>query len=193
MEAEDNAVDAVHSRFIVSFMCTRSYHYSLNFPSACIVSCVRIITMMPFIHSSDFTWYKVTLAAWWYACFLAQRLTKLTSRRSMVEINVGIICACLPVMRPLFLQTFPRLFSSIGSRNTSGNQQSSENSYQLKKPARKIRNWDYLTTLHTQLTNAGRDQDGDAESAQAIVRNESGEQNGIVKSVNYTVQYKDQK
>ncbi|GLA36924.1 hypothetical protein AnigIFM63309_003421 [Aspergillus niger] len=143
---------------------------------ACIVSCVRIITMMPFIHSSDFTWYKVTLATW-----------------CMVEINVGIICACLPVMRPLFLQTFPRLFSSIGSRNTSGNQQSSENSYQLKKPARKIRNWDYLTTLHTQLTNAGRDQDGDAESAQAIVRDESGEQNGIVKSVNYTVQYKDQK
>lgn len=34
--------------------------------SACIVAIIRIVTMMPFIHSNDFTWFKVTIAKWWY-------------------------------------------------------------------------------------------------------------------------------
>lgn len=33
--------------------------------SACVVAIVRIVTMVPFMGSNDFTWYKVTLAKWW--------------------------------------------------------------------------------------------------------------------------------
>jgi hypothetical protein len=33
---------------------------------ACVIAIVRIVTMMPFVHSMDFTWYKVTLAKWAY-------------------------------------------------------------------------------------------------------------------------------
>ncbi|EAU31596.1 predicted protein [Aspergillus terreus NIH2624] len=32
---------------------------------ACVVAIVRIVTMVPFMGSNDFTWYKVTLAKWW--------------------------------------------------------------------------------------------------------------------------------
>lgn len=34
--------------------------------SACVVAIIRVVTMMPFINSNDFTWFKVTLAKWWY-------------------------------------------------------------------------------------------------------------------------------
>ncbi|KAF7585963.1 hypothetical protein BBP40_009772, partial [Aspergillus hancockii] len=33
---------------------------------ACVIAIVRIVTMMPFVNSSDFTRYKVTLAKWAY-------------------------------------------------------------------------------------------------------------------------------
>lgn len=36
---------------------------------ACVIAIVRIVTMMPFVHSMDFTWYKVTLAKWAYVFF----------------------------------------------------------------------------------------------------------------------------
>jgi len=30
----------------------------------------------------------------------------------MVEINVAVICACLPIIRPLLVQILPRIFQS---------------------------------------------------------------------------------
>ncbi|CAI7661132.1 unnamed protein product [Penicillium glandicola] len=37
---------------------------------------------------------------------------------SIVEVNVGIICACIPVLKPLFVRIAPRLFGSLGATAT---------------------------------------------------------------------------
>ncbi|PKX90720.1 putative integral membrane protein (Pth11) [Aspergillus novofumigatus IBT 16806] len=127
---------------------------------ACVIAIVRIVTMMPFVHSMDFTWYKVTLAKW-----------------AMVEINVGIICACLPVLRPLVLRVFPRL---AGSKNSSGDKHTDE-SYTLReagsnKKKKGIRNWDYLTT-------------DDVESITVRPNGKSDSQEGIIMSTETKITY----
>lgn len=33
--------------------------------SACIVAILRIVTMMPYTHSNDTTWFKRIIANWW--------------------------------------------------------------------------------------------------------------------------------
>ncbi|ODM15122.1 hypothetical protein SI65_09361 [Aspergillus cristatus] len=147
---------------------------------ACVVAIIRIVTMIPFIHSNDFTWFKVTIAKW-----------------CMVEINVGIICACLPVLRPIIVQTFPRLFSSY---HQSGDNYTpaSDGSYGLDSSSKKKRviSWNHLTTIgNTQLTTTNRGGDCDSESVQAIVmhnktEHESGQQ-GITKSTETDITYRD--
>jgi hypothetical protein len=44
----------------------------------------------------------------WYTAF--------TFMWSSVEVNVGIICACIPVLKPLFVRITPKLLGSPGSR-----------------------------------------------------------------------------
>ncbi|KAF2802468.1 uncharacterized protein BDZ99DRAFT_337144, partial [Mytilinidion resinicola] len=61
---------------------------------ACIISIVRLVTMLPSLHSIDFTRYKVQVAGW-----------------AEVEINTGIICACLPTLKPLLNTVFPTHFA----------------------------------------------------------------------------------
>lgn len=97
--------------------------------------------------------------------------------KSMVEINVGIICACLPILRPIIVQTFPRLFSSY---HHSGNNYTpaSDGSYGLDSSSKKRRviSWNHLTTIgNTQLTTTNRGGDCDSESVQAIVINNKNE------------------
>ncbi|EYE99166.1 putative integral membrane protein (Pth11) [Aspergillus ruber CBS 135680] len=127
---------------------------------ACVVAIIRIVTMMPFIHSNDFTWFKVTIAKW-----------------CMVEINVGIICACLPVLRPIIVQTFPRLFSSY-QQSGDNYTPASDGSYGLDSSSKKRRviSWNHLTTIgDTQLTTTNHGADCDSESIQAIVMNNKNE------------------
>ena len=169
--------------------------------SACVVAIIRIVTMMPFIHSNDFTWYKVTIAKWWYVAHGYKHLTMLISSCSMVEINVGVICACLPIMRPLLIKAFPGIFSTVENSGYKGS--GTGGSYgmdSMGKRKKNIRPWDHLTTIDNTAT---RCEEGDRESIQAIVNkgehaygNEpgSGEQEaheleGIVKSTELTVQY----
>lgn len=120
---------------------------------------------------------------------------------SMVEINVGVICACLPIMRPLLIKVFPRLFGTVD--NSGYKDSGSGGSYGLDsmgKRKKNIRRWDHLTTIDNTAT---RCEEGDRESIQAIVNkgehvyeNEPGsgqgeghELEGIVKSTELTVQY----
>ncbi|KAB8226401.1 hypothetical protein BDV33DRAFT_226894 [Aspergillus novoparasiticus] len=138
----------------------------------CVVAILRIVTMMPYIHSSDFTHFKVTLANW-----------------CMIEINVGIICACLPTMRPLLARCFPRIFSSI-DRSNNKNYKGSDGSYSLKA-RKKIHNWDHLTTLQgTQLTTQDPENLKHSESVQELVKpdGQNGAQ-GIMTSTEYSVVY----
>ncbi|KAF7594771.1 hypothetical protein BBP40_008478 [Aspergillus hancockii] len=103
----------------------------------------------------------------------------------MVEINVGIICACLPVLRPLILHVFPQIFAT---KNSSGRQQgpSNENSYSMKNSRKKvIQSWDHLTTLNT---TAAQEREGDVESVKTIAKNDEGQRKpNIMITTNYSI------
>jgi hypothetical protein len=155
---------------------------------ACVIAIVRIVTMMPFVHSMDFTWYKVTLAKWAYVPPPPLSWGSMLMMRRMVEINVGIICACLPVLRPLVLRVFPRL---LGSKNSSADKHTGE-SYSMepssksksKKSGSRVRNWDYLTTLGT---HNGREEDVESLSVRPSGKSESRE--GIIMSTETKITY----
>ncbi|PYH89193.1 hypothetical protein BO71DRAFT_390114 [Aspergillus ellipticus CBS 707.79] len=136
---------------------------------ACVIAIVRIVTMMPFLDDMDLTWYKVTLAKW-----------------AMVEINVGIICACLPVLRPLLLQVFPQLLgSSKASSGAKGNRGGSDGSDPVSSTRKKvIRNWDYLTTLNT---TAAPETTTDVEVQEMAKHEAMDSQSAIVRSTDYSV------
>ncbi|KAH8725893.1 hypothetical protein GQ44DRAFT_207239 [Phaeosphaeriaceae sp. PMI808] len=61
--------------------------------SVCIVSILRLQSLVAISNSEDPTYDNPPAATW-----------------SSVEINVGIICSCLPCLRPLLNKCFPRIF-----------------------------------------------------------------------------------
>ncbi|KAE9364497.1 hypothetical protein N431DRAFT_550006 [Stipitochalara longipes BDJ] len=65
---------------------------------ACIVSIVRLVTLLPAFHSINFTVLKVNIAAW-----------------CEVEINTGIICSSLPCLKPILNRHFPSLMKNNSS------------------------------------------------------------------------------
>ncbi|KAH8650979.1 hypothetical protein BGZ60DRAFT_334095, partial [Tricladium varicosporioides] len=60
-----------------------------------LISVLRLRSIYVISVSTDATWDNVGAATW-----------------STVEVNVGIICACLPTLKPLILWIFPRLFTN---------------------------------------------------------------------------------
>ncbi|PYI02483.1 hypothetical protein BO78DRAFT_472604 [Aspergillus sclerotiicarbonarius CBS 121057] len=134
---------------------------------ACVIAIVRIVTMMPFVDDMDLTWYKVTLAKW-----------------AMVEINVGIICSCLPVMRPLLLRIFPNLF---GSHNNSGVKpiHRADGKETIGASHKKvIRNWDHLTTLKG---TTAAETTHDVESLHETAKHDDGSEPAIMMATEYSV------
>lgn len=65
-------------------------------------SFLRLYHLYVLAKSKDFAWDNVQAITW-----------------SSIEINVGIICACLPTLRPLIRSCFPRLLASSTSRQVS--------------------------------------------------------------------------
>jgi hypothetical protein len=63
--------------------------------SVCIVSILRLQSLVSISNSTDPTYDNPAAATW-----------------SSVEINVGIICSCLPLLRPLFNRFLPGVFTS---------------------------------------------------------------------------------
>lgn len=61
----------------------------------CIVSILRLQSLVIISNSTDPTFDNPPAATW-----------------SSIETNVGLICACLPALRPLLSQLFPRVFPS---------------------------------------------------------------------------------
>ncbi|KAF2224792.1 hypothetical protein BDZ85DRAFT_194644, partial [Elsinoe ampelina] len=61
----------------------------------CIISFIRIKNLQEVARYSDIAYYNVTASTW-----------------SAIEIDVGIICACLPSLKATVTRFFPRLFSS---------------------------------------------------------------------------------
>ncbi|KAJ5199292.1 hypothetical protein N7472_004496 [Penicillium cf. griseofulvum] len=70
----------------------------------CITSIVRLISLKKIADSSDPTFDNVGAASW-----------------SAIECNTGIICACLPTLKPLIARIFPGMISTFNaSRTTRG-------------------------------------------------------------------------
>ncbi|UPX11262.1 uncharacterized protein EKO05_0001876 [Ascochyta rabiei] len=57
-----------------------------------VVSCLRLQSLVTFAASSNPTWDEVQVINW-----------------SNIEVNVGIICACLPTLRVMLMKIFPKI------------------------------------------------------------------------------------
>lgn len=79
--------------------------------SITVVSILRLHSLVAFVHSANPTWDQWGVAHW-----------------SIIEINVGIICACMPTFRTLLAGVLPMVFgSTVGSshqRHTNSPMQS---------------------------------------------------------------------
>ncbi|KAF6788751.1 integral membrane protein [Colletotrichum sojae] len=69
----------------------------------CIISALRIRTLRVAADTKDPYWDNVDAATW-----------------SFLEITIGILAACLPTLRPLFVTLLPRLFTSSSLNLKSG-------------------------------------------------------------------------
>jgi hypothetical protein len=65
--------------------------------SVTVVSGLRLKSLVNFAASNNPTWDQTEVIKW-----------------SNIEINVGIICACMPALRVIFVHMFPKM---LGSRN----------------------------------------------------------------------------
>jgi hypothetical protein len=75
--------------------------------SVTICSVIRLHTIMEFGNSTNPTYDYSALAIW-----------------SLVEIDVGVICACMPGIAALFHRVFPRLATTRGSSGSSSSERS---------------------------------------------------------------------
>lgn len=73
----------------------RTQHKSLTRTSPCAISVYRIRTLGAVLSSPDPTYENVDAATW-----------------SFLELTTGVLAACLPTLRPLFIAVMPRLFAS---------------------------------------------------------------------------------
>ena len=72
------------------------------FNSVTIVSILRLQSLIFFANSKNPTWDQ-WIVGWW----------------STIEVNVGMICTCLPTVRLILVRAWPRVFSTNSSRNKS--------------------------------------------------------------------------
>lgn len=79
---------------------------SLTTSSTCIISILRLQALYAVSHTKDISWENPLAAIY-----------------SSMEVNVGIICSCLPTLKGCLQRFFPRLFTSLhtsrGSRSHS--------------------------------------------------------------------------
>ncbi|KAK1753820.1 hypothetical protein QBC47DRAFT_48216 [Echria macrotheca] len=66
----------------------------------CAVSIVRLAAIVSGLRDPDITWHYVKNLVW-----------------CLVEMYVGIICACLPCLKPFFQRYFPDMFAFLNPRN----------------------------------------------------------------------------
>lgn len=68
----------------------------------CVVSLLRVPSLVTIARSTDPTWDTSTVAIW-----------------SCVELNIAIICACCMTLRPLLARLFPKLMGSGYQRHSN--------------------------------------------------------------------------
>jgi hypothetical protein len=95
-EAEIHSDRCLCAGWIVSWGSLLFWRTNLaNFCSGCITSILRLHSLYIISRSDDVTWDNVGAATW-----------------SSVELNVGIMCACLPPLKPLMNRLFPHALLS---------------------------------------------------------------------------------
>lgn len=67
------------------------------------MSIVRLQSLVNFSNSSNPTWDNLRVSQW-----------------STIEVNVGIICACMPTLRLILLKIFPSMSSTSRNYGTNG-------------------------------------------------------------------------
>lgn len=72
-------------------------------PSVTVISVIRLESLISFANSSNPTWDNLKVSQW-----------------STIEVNVGIICACMPTLRLILLRMFPVLSSTTRKYGTNG-------------------------------------------------------------------------
>jgi hypothetical protein len=68
-----------------------------------IVSILRLQSLVHFANSSNPTWDNLPVSQW-----------------STIEINIGIICACMPSLRVLLVRLFPKLLGTTQHSKSNG-------------------------------------------------------------------------
>lgn len=68
-----------------------------------VISIIRLQSLIHFANSHNPTWDEFEVGKW-----------------STIEVNVGIICSCMPAMRLVLVRCFPVVFGSSASRSRSG-------------------------------------------------------------------------
>ncbi|KAH8660810.1 hypothetical protein BGZ60DRAFT_530816 [Tricladium varicosporioides] len=66
----------------------------------CIISGIRMKVMVDLVRTTDLTWVSAEATVW-----------------SILELCVGVMCACLACLKPFFRRHFPRLLSSSNRSN----------------------------------------------------------------------------
>ncbi|CVK94782.1 related to integral membrane protein PTH11 [Fusarium mangiferae] len=114
-----------------------------------VVSILRLRYLVAFGNSSNPTWDSFDTCYW-----------------SVIELNVGIWCACMPNLRVLMLKTFPRLQSSVNATPRSHQYNSST----AGRPIRVSSNTQGLSdsTMYRVRSDQGRKVDGSSSTAELV-------------------------
>lgn len=151
--------------------------------SVVITSCLRVTTIDIQATTPDQT-YDISSTMW-----------------TIIEMNVAIVCACLPQIRPLIVKWFPRLMPSYysGSRDRSDKRATYTGSSNLPRSRANDNGGNFSSPddgRWTRINNGSAAQDStsqpnirkrDSSSEEYMLQDEKGFQ--IHKTVQYTVEY----
>lgn len=111
----------------------------------------------------------------------------------MIEINIGIICICLPTLRPLLARIFPTYFTrSSDAASYPMHPPSGSNGRNRIFTKSAASQWDHVKS-HT--STIMRDVESDSESKENIINKHPGNEEGsgggggITRSVEYAISY----
>lgn len=139
--------------------------------SVTIVSIVRLHALVTFVTSHNPTWDNFPVSLW-----------------STVEINVGILCTCMPTLRLLLIRLFPGMGagSSYGNRGYYSGNSRGDGKVSSNRAAQRLRASGNLTSTsnHNIIENVAPNSSVDTVSADKKPA-------GIVRQQVFTVQYDD--
>jgi hypothetical protein len=76
-----------------------------------VISIIRLTQIFAFLTTTDFTWLTTTTQTW-----------------TMLELNISIICACMPCAKPLLKRHLPALLGLTSTHKSGGHGHCSKNS-----------------------------------------------------------------